>query len=234
MEKGNLGKGTHQIENGKSSHQGNECATRTGYNNRHRRQPPMQESMPSPHSPMAPSVWVKRFLPLINPGGLVLDLAAGSGRHVRLLRDCGFAVCAVDRNITALLAFAGPCCEVRRIDLETDNGRQLGDGYDGIIVTDYLHRPLLSAIARALAPGGVLIYETFARGNERFGRPRNPDFLLRPGELLDAFTNLTVVAFEQGEVSVPRPAVVQRLAAVLGPMRPLPEAVDLDVIRSTG
>jgi len=76
----------------------------------------------------------------------------------------------------------------RRIDLETDDSSQLGDDYDGIIVTNYLHRPLLPAIARALAPGGVLIYETFARGNERFGRPCNPDFLLRPGELLEAFT----------------------------------------------
>jgi SAM-dependent methyltransferase len=182
---------------------------------------------------MAPSIWVKRFLPLIKPGGLVLDVAAGSGRHVRLLRDRGFAVCAVDRDTTALLAFAGPGCEVRRIDLETDDNWQLGDDYDGIIVTNYLHRPLLPAIGRALAPGGVLIYETFAHGNERFGPPRNPDFLLRPGELPEAFATLTVVAFEQGEVSVPRPAVIQRLAAVRGPMGPLPEAVDLDILRST-
>ena len=194
----------------------------------------MQESMRSPQPSTAPSVWVNRFLPLIKPGGLVLDLAAGSGRHVRLLRDCGFAVCAVDRDTTALSALAGPCCEVRRIDLETDDRWQLGHDYDGIIVTNYLHRPLLPAIARALAPGGVLIYETFAQGNERFGRPRNPDFLLRPGELLEAFTALTVVAFEQGEVSVPRPAVIQRLAAVLGPMGRLPEAGDLDTPRSTG
>jgi SAM-dependent methyltransferase len=177
---------------------------------------------------MAPSVWVKRFLPLIKPGGLVLDLAAGSGRHVRLLRDCGFTVRAVDRDTTALLALAGSCCEVRRIDLETEDPRQLGEGYDGIIVANYLHRPLLPAIAKALAAGGVLIYETFARGNERFGPPRNPDFLLRPGELLEAFPTLTTVAFEQGQVSAPRPAVIQRLAAVLGPTRPLPEPVDLD------
>jgi SAM-dependent methyltransferase len=182
----------------------------------------MQESTRSPQSPTAPSAWVDRFLPLIKPGGLVLDLAAGSGRHVRLLRDRGFTVCAVDRDTTALAAFAGPCCEVRQIDLETEDRWQLGDDYDGIIVTNYLHRPLLPAIARALAPGGAVIYETFARGNERFGQPRNPDFLLRPGELLEAFTTLTVVAFEQGEVSVPRPAVIQRLAAVLGPMGPLP------------
>jgi SAM-dependent methyltransferase len=180
----------------------------------------------------APSVWVKRFLPLIKPGGLVLDVAAGSGRHVRLLRDRGFAVCAVDRDTSALLAFAGPRCEVRRIDLETDDRSQLGDNYDGIIVTNYLHRPLFPALVRALAPGGVLIYETFARGNERFGQPRNPDFLLRPGELLDVFTALTVVAFEQGEVAVPRPAVIQRLTAVLGPIGQLPKAVDLDALRS--
>jgi SAM-dependent methyltransferase len=176
---------------------------------------------------MAPSAWVKRFLPLIKPGGLVLDLAAGNGRHVRLLRDCGFAVCAIDRDITALSGFAGPRCEVRRVDLETDDNEQLGDDYDGIVVTNYLHRPLLPVIARALAPGGLLIYETFARGNERFGRPCNPDFLLRPGELLEAFTTLTVVAFEQGQVAAPRPAVIQRLAAARGPTGPLPEVVDL-------
>ena len=178
--------------------------------------------MRSPQTSRIPSDWVKRFLPLIKPGGLVLDLAAGNGRHVRLLRDCGFTVCAVDQDTTALLALAGPCCEVRRIDLETNDRWQLGDDYDGIIVTNYLHRPLFPAIARALAPGGVLIYETFARGNERFGRPHNPDFLLCPGELLEAFATLTVVAFEQGQVSVPRPAVIQRLAAVRSPMGPLP------------
>ena len=88
--------------------------------------------------------------------------------------------------------------------------------FDGIVVTNYLHRPLLPAIAQALAAGGVLIYETFARGHERFGRPHNPDFLLHPGELLDAFAMLTVVAFEQGEVSVPRPAVIQRIAQLRG------------------
>ena len=191
----------------------------------------MQESMRSPEASRAPSVWVNRFLPLIKPGGLVLDVAAGHGRHVRLLRDCGFSVCAIDRDVTALVGFAGPCCEVRRIDLETDDRSQLGDDYDGVVVTNYLHRPLLPAIARALAPGGVLIYETFARGNERFGPPRNPDFLLRPGELLEAFGGLTIVAFEQGEVSAPRPAVIQRLTAVLGPMGPLPQAEGLDIGR---
>jgi SAM-dependent methyltransferase len=174
------------------------------------------------------SAWVRRFATLIRRGGRVLDLAAGSGRHSRLLLESGFAVCAVDRDISALAPLAGSGCEVRQIDLETGSAWPLGTGYDGIVVTNYL-RPLLPAIASALAPGGVLIYETFARGNERFGRPHNRDFLLRPGELLDVFAMLTVVAFEQGEVSVPRPSVIQRIAAVAGPMGRLPESVGLDI-----
>ena len=188
----------------------------------------MQEINPPSHPLLAPSIWVNRFLPLIKPGGLVLDLAAGDGRHVRLLRDRGFVVRAVDRDTSALLPFAGPGCEVRQTDLETAEPWPLSDDYDGIIVTNYLHRPLLPAIGRAVAPGGVLIYETFSRGNERFGRPRNPDFLLCPGELLEAFTMLTIVAFEQGEVSIPRPAVIQRLTAVAGTLGRLPEAPALD------
>ena len=158
----------------------------------------------------------------------MLDLAAGAGRHVRLLLDHGFSVCAVDRDIAGLLSLAGPRCTVRQIDLETGKPWPLGDGYDGIIVTNYLHRPLLTAIGRALAPGGALIYETFALGNERLGRPRNPEFLLYPGELLEAFAMLTVVAFEQGGISVPRLAVIQRLAATTGPLGQLPEATSLD------
>ena len=168
-------------------------------------------------------------MPLIRRGGRVLDLAAGSGRHTRLLLDSGFAVCAVDRDISALLPLAAYGCKVRQIDLETGDVWPLGTGYDGIVVTNYLHRPLLPALAQALAAGGVLIYETFALGNERFGRPRKPDFLLRPGELLQAFAMLTVVAFEQGEVPVPRPAVIQRIAAVAGPLGRLPERGGLDI-----
>jgi SAM-dependent methyltransferase len=175
-----------------------------------------------------PSRWVRRFLPLIRPGGSVLDLAAGSGRHARLLRDSGFVVRAVDRDVSALVPLAGPRCEVRQTDLEAGGAWPLGGGYDGIVVTNYLHRPLLPAIGRALAPGGVLIYETFALGNERFGRPQNPEFLLRPGELLEAFAMLTVVAFEQGEVTAPRLAVIQRIAALAGPLGQLPETAGLD------
>lgn len=180
----------------------------------------------------APSAWVRRFAPLIRQAGHVLDLAAGGGRHTRLLLDMGFRVTAVDRDIEALRGFAGGNCVVRAVDLETgapqDTLGPLGGGYDGVVVTNYLHRPLLAPIAAALLPGGLVIYETFARGNERLGRPHNPDFLLNPGELLEAFAGLTVIAFEQGEVTRPRPAVTQRIAAIAGPLAWPPPAVDLD------
>jgi SAM-dependent methyltransferase len=192
----------------------------------------MSKNAEAPRTSGLPSVWVRRFLPLIRRGGRVLDLAAGDGRHSRLLCDNGFAVCAVDRDVSALLVLAGPRCEVRQIDLETGAPWALGGGYDGIVVTNYLYRPLLPAIARALATDGILIYETFALGNERLGRPRNPGFLLRPGELFEAFAMLTVIAFEQGEVAVPRPAVIQRIAAVAGPLGQLPDGLGLDRSRS--
>jgi SAM-dependent methyltransferase len=153
----------------------------------------------------------------------VLDIAAGAGRHTRLLLDMGFCVTAVDHDLSALRELAGPRCTARELDLESGDGWALGGGYDGIVVTNYLHRPLFAAFGAALAPGGILIYETFAVGNERFGRPSNPDFLLRPGELLDAFAGLTVIAFEQGEVGLPRPAAIQRIAATSGPLGALPE-----------
>lgn len=170
-----------------------------------------------------PSAWVRRFAPLIRGGGRILDLAAGGGRHTRLLLDMGFRVTAVDRDIDGLRGFAGGNCEVRAVDFETGEPWSLGGSYDGIVVTNYLHRPLLAPIAAALAPGGIVIYETFMRGNERHGRPSDPDFLLCPGELLDAFAGLTIVAFEQGEVTQPRPAVIQRVAVVHGSPRRLPE-----------
>lgn len=175
-----------------------------------------------------PSAWVRRFAPLIRPGGRVLDLAAGEGRHTRLLLDRGFAVTAVDRDIEALRLLATENCEILAIDLETGAPWPLGGGYDGIVVTSYLHRPLFPSIAAALAPDGVLIYETFMAGNERFGPPRNPEFLVRPGELLRAFVALTIIAFEQGKVAAPRPAVIQRIASVNGPPGRLPAPIDLD------
>jgi SAM-dependent methyltransferase len=179
---------------------------------------------PAPH-PTVPSPWVCRFLPLIAAGGRVLDLAAGTGRHVTVLRQAGYQVVAVDRDAGPLkAAFAGDSsCDIKEIDLEDDGPWRLGGGFDGIVVTNYLHRPLLPALADALAPGGVLIYATFMLGNERLGRPTNPDFLLRPGELLAVFGDrLAVVAFEQGRVELPRPAMVQRIAAVKGGSSRLP------------
>jgi hypothetical protein len=141
----------------------------------------------------------------------------------------GFRVTAVDRDVDALQPLAGPDCDISAVDLETGAPWPLGDGYDGIVITNYLHRPLFPAIRAALADGGVLIYETFALGNERFGRPHNPDFLLRPGELLAAFPNLTVIAFEQGEVTAPRRAVIQHLAAFVGPLGRLPEPPHFEI-----
>lgn len=170
-----------------------------------------------------PSSWAQRFAPLIRRGGHVLDLAAGGGRHTRLLLDMGLRVTAVDRDISALHALAGPACEIRAIDLESGAPWPLGSGWDGIVVTNYLHRPLLPAVAAALAADGIVVYETFMAGNERLGRPSNPDFLLRPGELLAAFSSLAIIAFEQGEVMRPRPAIIQRIAAVNGAVGLLPE-----------
>ncbi len=166
----------------------------------------------------APSAWVGRFLPLVRPGGGVLDLACGYGRHARLLEAGGWRVTAADRDTAALAALAGRAgIETLAADLEAGPWPLAGRRFDGIVVTNYLHRPLFPHLLEALAEGGVLLYETFMRGNERFGRPTNPDFLLQPGELLAAFGSaLQVVAFEQGEVAEPKPAVVQRLCAVRG------------------
>ncbi len=182
------------------------------------------QSTPVAH-PTVPSAWLLRFMPLIPAGGRVLDLAAGAGRHTRALRGAGYQVVAADRDVAALRAAFGADqgCSIVEIDLEAGGPWRLGEGYDGIVVANYLHRPLLPSLAAALAPGGALIYETFMTGNERFGKPSNPDFLLRSNELLAAFMGaLTVVAFEQGVIAVPRPAAIQRIAAVKGAAGSLP------------
>jgi SAM-dependent methyltransferase len=170
-----------------------------------------------PHHIAEPSPWLLRWAPLIAPGGTVLDLACGEGRHARLLAERGYRVVAVDRSREALAALAGtPSIEPVYADLEDGSPWPLGaQRFAAIVVFNYLHRPLFSRLAAALADGGVLIYETFAVGNERYGRPSNPEFLLRPAELLDAFRPLlSVVAFEQGRVAQPKPAVIQRLCAL--------------------
>ena len=163
------------------------------------------------------SHWVRRFMPLITAGGSVLDLACGQGRHSLLMAERGYRVEAVDRDADAVAGISAkaPGIVTRVADLEGGPWPYHGSAFDGIVVTNYLYRPLLPMLLNALEVNGVLIYETFMVGNERFGKPSNPAFLLRPGELLDMVRRrLTVVAFEQGEVDLPRPAVVQRLCAI--------------------
>jgi SAM-dependent methyltransferase len=174
--------------------------------------------MQSSHEIQSPSAWVVRWAPLVRPGGDVLDLACGSGRHARHFAARGCRVLAVDRDEAALAALAGVTGVVTRVaDLEGAPWPFATSSFDAIVVANYLHRPLFGHIVAALRPGGVLVYETFMAGNERFGKPSNPHFLLRPGELLELVQGwLEVVAFEQGTVEAPRPAVVQRLCAVRG------------------
>lgn len=171
----------------------------------------------------APSAWVLRFAPLVRPGGRVMDLACGGGRHARMMLERGHAVLCVDKNTDAVADLtAHTDAEVLTLDLESGQpvfdapGPLAGQAFDGIIVSNYLYRPHLPALIDALSPGGVLIYETFARGNEAFNRPRNPDHLLKSGELLDAVQDkLYVVAYEHGVVENSEiPGVKQRLCAL--------------------
>jgi SAM-dependent methyltransferase len=169
------------------------------------------------HAGLAPSEWIARFAALVPPGARVLDVACGEGRHARLLATRGARVLAVDRDAAALAALANiAAIETRALDLESGEWPLGGERFDAIVVANYLHRPLFPDLLAALAPDGVLLYETFARGNEAFGRPANPAFLLEPDELLALVRpRLCVVAFEQGRIRRPgSDAVVQRLAAV--------------------
>lgn len=167
-----------------------------------------------------PSPWVCRFAPLIPGGGTVLDVACGSGRHARWLAQRGWRVEAVDRDPQALAPLAASGVRTRVADLEADPWPYAGQHFDGVVVTNYLYRPLLPVIVAALAPAGVLIYETFARGNERYGRPSNPEFLLAPGELLAAAAGLRVIAYEDLYLEAPKPALVQRICALNAPAVP--------------
>lgn len=166
-------------------------------------------------NPPAPSEWVTRFAHLAH--GTVLDIACGSGRHTAFFVEKGLPVTAIDRDISRLGGLRDhPKVTALDADLESATPWRPGpESFDTIVVTNYLWRPLLAHLVAALRPDGVLIYETFAIGNETFGKPSNPDFLLKPGELLDAVQGrLTVVAYEHGEVTKPQPAVIQRICAV--------------------
>jgi SAM-dependent methyltransferase len=157
----------------------------------------------------APSAWVARWAPLVTQG-TVLDVACGGGRHSKLFLDQGLKVVAVDREPQDI-----PGARFIQADLEDGSPWPLpGERFEAVVVTNYLHRPLMPRLRDCLAPGGVLIYETFMLGNERFGRPSNPEFLLRPGELRDVFRDLALQGFEEGEVSEPKPAMIQRLCAI--------------------
>ncbi len=171
---------------------------------------------PAAIDPQEPSPWVTRFAPLVPADGDVLDVACGAGRHMRYFHDRGHPVTGLDRDLGGLADLIGAAgVTTLRADLEDGSPWALGDRrFAGVVVTNYLWRPLLPRIVDSVAPGGVLIYETFARGNEAFGRPSNPAFLLQPGELLEAVRGkLTVVAYENLAVDHPRPALVQRICA---------------------
>jgi SAM-dependent methyltransferase len=160
-----------------------------------------------------PSPWIVQWAGLIAADATVLDVAAGSGRHTRFFADRGNKVTAIDRDISALTA--QPNVEIVQADLEDGSPWPLpGRTFGAVVVTNYLHRPLFPALLDALMPGGVLLYETFMEGNERFGRPSNPEFLLKDGELLElARDRLSVTAYEARMISEPKMAMIQRIAA---------------------
>ncbi len=169
------------------------------------------------HGPSEPSAWVRRFARYVPAGGPVLDLACGAGRHVRLFLERGHPVTAVDLDLSGIADMIGrPGLETLEVDLEDGRPFPLaGRRFAGVVVTNYLYRPLFPALVAAVAPGGALIYETFARGNECFGRPRRPEHLMNPDELLEAVRGqLRVLAYEDLIVKVPRPAAIQRICAV--------------------
>jgi SAM-dependent methyltransferase len=152
----------------------------------------------------------------------VLDFACGSGRHARLAQAAGYRVVAVDRDPDALSRLDGMGIDLRQEDLEGGRWSFAAERFDAIVCTNYLFRPRLDLLAALLAPGGLWLYETFAQGNARYGRPASPAFLLRPGELADAArrTGLHLLAYEDGYAGSPRPARVQRAVAVRAPFDP--------------
>lgn len=164
-----------------------------------------------------PSNWIIKHIGLIPNTGTVLDLACGNGRHTRILLEYGCSVTAIDQDISGVSDLSDRAkLSAHALDLENRSQWPFsGDRFSAIIVTNYLYRPLFPTIIKALAPGGILLYETFASGNESLGRPRNPKHLLVEGELLSTvMRHLHVVSYQHGKVNLPRPAVIQRICAV--------------------
>jgi len=161
---------------------------------------------------LAPSLWVQRWSHLVPQGASVLDVACGSGRHVIWFADRGCRVTGVDRDAAAIEPLRRRA-EMLVADIESGPWPLPGRQFDALVVTNYLWRPLLPTLVNSLADGGTLIYETFASGNQTVGKPSNPDFLLRPEELLQAARGLDIVAYENGFLDAP-PRFVQRLVAV--------------------
>lgn len=168
-----------------------------------------------PHQGLEPSPWVARWIRLLQANSLVLDVACGFGRHSRLVVQHGHRVVAVDRSDEALASVASlPGVRVAQADIEGGGWPLIGQRFDAVIVTNYLHRPLFPVLLGSVAEAGLLIYETFAKGNERFGRPSNPDYLLEPGELYDVVCpSLRVLGYEDVYVDHPKAAMVQRVCA---------------------
>lgn len=164
------------------------------------------------HGTEAPSAWVQRWAHLVPAGGSVLDVACGHGRHLRWFAARGHPVTGVDRSPEAIAAVAGVGRAVQA-DIEQGPWPFEGESFDAVVVTNYLWRPLWPALLDSVAEGGVLMYETFASGNETVGKPSRPDFLLQSGELLAVCRDLRVVAFEDGFCDRPE-RFVQRIAAV--------------------
>ena len=167
------------------------------------------------HGSVEPSAWLRRWAHLLPPGAHVLDVACGGGRHVRWLAARGHRLTAVDRDAAAVAPLHA-LAEVVVADIENGPWPFAGRRFGGVLVTNYLWRPLLPVIIDAVASGGVLIYETFADGQQSVGRPARPDFLLQPGELLAACAGLRVVAYEDGFLDAPA-RYVQRIVALRAP-----------------
>lgn len=163
---------------------------------------------------ISPSAWIVSHSHLIQPAGSVLDLACGEGRHARWLAKQGFKVHAVDHNEAHIQALIETGIDAECMDVERPNAFMNLSTYDAIVVTRFLYRPLLLPLLTRLKAGGILLYETFMEGNAVYGKPSNPDFLLKENELLEVYApHMHIIAFEQGHQLQPRPAVLQSLCA---------------------